>query len=409
MNVVRMLFYISVLCSVTLGERYPFPQQHNFEKLHKPSAFSQSQLDSIVSDYYFYWREKYVTKSGSTTGGFYVNSNGGTGATKGAVTVSEAHGWGMIITALMAGSSPLGDKSAKELFDGMLAFYLDHTCESNPYLMSWEVVGDGKGGELSRKSSSATDGDLDIAYGLLLADKQWGSLGKFDYRQIALNLINKGIYGVIVGANTKRFTLGSWDKESAFQSRPSDWMPGHLAVFAKVTKNNFWKDAIDTTYNIAKIFRIKYAPNTGLISDFVVGAKIQPAPENFLGEFKETDEYYNNACRVPLRITAHVAHDNSEEGLAWISQIMEWIYPQTDGYAANIVGGYYLDGRPIRDLKFAAFIAPIVTASSIDTKYQPLLNDGVRMLSLWRNNYYNDTIALLSLLLVSGNWWAPEY
>ncbi len=127
-----------------------------------------------------------------------------------------------------------------------------------------------------------------------------------------------------------------------------------------------------------------------------------------MNEFKETDEFYNNACRVPLRVMAHVAHKNSQEGRLWMEEIMKWMYPVTEGYAANIVGGYYLDGKPIRDLKFAAFIAPMVTAAMINPEYKPLLNDGFRMLSLWEKNYYNDTIALLSLLLISGNWWAPE-
>ena len=30
--------------------------------------------------------------------------------------------------------------------------------------------------------NSATDGDLDIAYALLLADVQWGSIGEINYR-----------------------------------------------------------------------------------------------------------------------------------------------------------------------------------------------------------------------------------
>lgn len=400
-------FLILLIVLSSQGTNYPFPQQQSFEKLRKPSNFSQRQMDSLVSRYYKQWKKAYLTKAGSTKGGYYVSSNGGTGATEGALTISEAHGWGMIITALMAGEGRLADTEAKEIFDGMVAFYLDHPCESNKYLMSWEVVGDGKGGELPKASSSATDGDLDIAYGLFLGHKQWGSKGKYNYKKLGLDLINKGIYKNIVGAQTKRFTLGSWDKESAYQSRPSDWMPGHLALFAKMSGNSFWSEAIDTTYFIAKNFRIKYAPKTGLISDFVVGKEIKPAPENFLGEFKETDEYYNNACRVPLRVMAHVAHDNSHEGRLWMEQLMEWAYPMSKGYAANIVGGYYLDGRPIRDLKFAAYIAPIVTASMVDKEYQPLLDDGFRMLSLWEKNYYNDTIALLSLLLISGNWWSP--
>ena len=39
------------------------------------------------------------------------------------------------------------------------------------------------------KSYSATDGDLDIAFGLLLADKQWGSAGAINYLAEARKVI----------------------------------------------------------------------------------------------------------------------------------------------------------------------------------------------------------------------------
>lgn len=35
----------------------------------------------------------------------------------------------------------------------------------------------------------AADGDFDMAYALLIADKQWGSSGKHNYKQIATDLI----------------------------------------------------------------------------------------------------------------------------------------------------------------------------------------------------------------------------
>ena len=42
--------------------------------------------------------------------------------------------------------------------------------------MDWRVPGNGGGGD-----DSAFDGDCDMAYGLLLADAQWGSTGDIDY------------------------------------------------------------------------------------------------------------------------------------------------------------------------------------------------------------------------------------
>jgi endo-1,4-beta-D-glucanase Y len=50
-----------------------------------------------------------------------------------AETVSEAHGYGMILAVLMAGY----DDKAKEYFDGMYWYYKAHPSEITPYLMAW--------------------------------------------------------------------------------------------------------------------------------------------------------------------------------------------------------------------------------------------------------------------------------
>ncbi|WP_449437807.1 glycosyl hydrolase family 8 [Pedobacter steynii] len=55
--------------------------------------------------------------------------------------------------------------------------------------MNWQqAIKDGKVVSVGR--SCATDGDMDIAYALLLADKQWGSSGKINYKAEAISIIN---------------------------------------------------------------------------------------------------------------------------------------------------------------------------------------------------------------------------
>src|SRR5690606_23482876 len=92
----------------------------------------------------------------------------------GNLTVSEAHGYGMMLAALMAGHDP----DARAVFDGMFAFFREHPSLLTPSLMAWyqkTSCGSAQGAD------SASDGDLDIAFALLLADKQWGSCGPIDY------------------------------------------------------------------------------------------------------------------------------------------------------------------------------------------------------------------------------------
>src|SRR5690348_3068130 len=58
---------------------------------------SQAELDAATEKAYDTWKSKYVKQG---CGGYYVLSGGGTGTDVGD-EVSEGHGYGMVITALM--------------------------------------------------------------------------------------------------------------------------------------------------------------------------------------------------------------------------------------------------------------------------------------------------------------------
>src|SRR5687768_16034232 len=68
-------------------------------------------LDAAVTSFYDRWKAAYLQP---LCGGHVVKTGGGTGADD-AMTVSEGHGYGMIVTAVMAGHDP----RAQELFDGL--------------------------------------------------------------------------------------------------------------------------------------------------------------------------------------------------------------------------------------------------------------------------------------------------
>jgi hypothetical protein len=126
------------------------------------------------------------------------------------VTASEHTGYGLLVFVLMAGY----DKDAKTNFDKIVNFYKLHMRDNK--MMSWtasqyhpslpfikdehlpftetvtfekpdpvtwepitviEAVTVTKDNKSLPLTNSASDGDMDIAYALLLADKQWGSSG----------------------------------------------------------------------------------------------------------------------------------------------------------------------------------------------------------------------------------------
>lgn len=71
---------------------------------------------------------------------------------------------------------------------------------------------------------SAADGDMDIAYALLIADKVWGSEGEIDYYSEALAVIND-IMTYEINHENWTISLGDWvyecDSNDIFTPQPA--------------------------------------------------------------------------------------------------------------------------------------------------------------------------------------------
>jgi len=145
---------------------------------------TQAALDDAVRDKYQAWKKTYLIKG---CGGYYVCANEVSGSCaddgaalvaaggKGAdgvdldmeMTVSEGHGYGMLIAALMAGLEP----DARTIFDGFVTFRDKYRSPYDVNLMSWKINAGCMPPEAS-DNDAATDGDLDSAFAFLLAEKQ---------------------------------------------------------------------------------------------------------------------------------------------------------------------------------------------------------------------------------------------
>jgi hypothetical protein len=128
-----------------------------------PSHVGQGAFDQRVRDAYDAWKAAYVRQD-CDPGRYVVLA----ATQSGSLTVSEAHGYGMILAALMAGHDP----EARRVFDGLYAYFRDHPSVLTPNLMAWYQK---KSCASAEGADSASDGDLDVALALLLADRQWGS------------------------------------------------------------------------------------------------------------------------------------------------------------------------------------------------------------------------------------------
>ncbi|MDX2167235.1 MAG: glycosyl hydrolase family 8 [Deltaproteobacteria bacterium] len=371
----------------------------------QPNHLSQAVLDQQVRAVYDAWKARYL-RAGCGSGRYYVAAD----VDSDNLTVSEAHGYGMLLTVLMAGHDP----QAQEIFDGLYGFFRAHPTATHSHLMSWyqnKSCGDAQGRD------SATDGDLDIALALLLADKQWGGCEAIDYRAEALRVIADIADGER-DPSGRILWLGDWVGGSSDRyraaTRSSDLMPAHLRSFAQASGDASWTQLRDATYELIATLQSTYAASTGLLPDFVESALSTPKPAaaNFL-EGANDGAYDYNACRVPWRLGSDAVLSGDTRARAAVQRLTTWIRGASGDDPSRIASGYRLNGTvsPGANYQSMAFIAPFGVAAMSDAGNQAWLNavwDEVVATPVSAEGYYENSIKLLSMLVMSGNWWAPE-
>lgn len=370
-------------------------------RIIKPSHISQAQMDNAVRQHYAAWKSAYLRHLG---GEYWIKYNGSNS------TVSEAHGYGMVLTAYM------GDRA---IFNSMLRYFKAHPSHLSPHLMAWKQTYSNGAMVNVSGPDSATDGDLDIAYALLLADAQWGSAGAIDYKAEALLVLHAVLAREVNGA-TMTLKVGDWATGGdAKLTRPSDFMTGHMLAFARADAANAktWKSL---HAKIAALVNFQFthgSENTGLMPDFMVeeGADFVPAHGTVL-EGPHDGDYSYNACRTPWRLAMSAIVDGDTAMLEPLRRQSRWIRTLTSGNPSRIKAGYYVrngvNGQAFAGYADLPFTAPFAVAAMLGgAKGQGWLN------AMWNSitggdygvttDYYGDSIRMQVLLTVSGNWWTP--
>lgn len=382
----------------------PFPQHVNYAPgVIKPDHISQQQMDDSVQSFYKKWRARYVHDDAGA-GQYYIWVEGTVDNNE---CVSEGQGYGMIITALMAGYDP----SAQKIYDGLYKYYKLHPSKKSSYLMAWAQTKN----FTDIDGTSATDGDMDIAYSLLLANAQWGSNGNINYFKEA-QLMIAAIKKFEINHETFSVLLSDAvepESEDYYDTRSSDFMPAHFKSFAKAINDNFWNKVVDKNYALFKFLQNEYSPDAGLVPDFIEHIKRKPgaARPHYL-ESKYDGAYNYNACRVPWRIATDFIMNGDKRSKEFIEKINKWIRETTQNNPDNISAGYTLGGDDIKNRYYEAmsFIASFTVAAMIDTTNQQWLNklwNYVLSFNTDQFDYYDNTIKMISMIILSGNYWAP--
>ncbi|WP_082651251.1 glycosyl hydrolase family 8 [Paenibacillus etheri] len=404
------------------GVHKAFPQHTSYVAGSiKPNHLTQAQLDATVGRLYNEWKTKYLKQNPYQSDQYYVWYSDGDWFENNEITVSEAHGYGMLITALLAGHDP----EAKKYFDGMYRYFRAHPSEINPDLMAWQQADTGTEIIDINGVDSATDGDMDIAYALLLADSQWGSSGEINYLSQAKKVIN-AIMKSDVNHSEWTLKLADWvsDNDPMFgnATRPSDFMLQHLKDFKNVSGDANWDRVADKTYNIINSLYENYSPKAGLLPDFVykdnadgkykpVSQKKWDTPDGYFLESENDGDYNYNSSRIPWRIGTDYLLTGDTRAKGQLGALNRWIRTMADNDPNKILAGYKLDGSAaLNDYADISFSAPMMVSAMIDSSNQEWLN------KLWDHNaavsteddlYFGNNLRLLSMIVVSGNWWTP--
>jgi hypothetical protein len=366
----------------------------------KPSQTPEA-MDAALTAQYDAWKAARIVSAASIVpGGYAVQFSNST-----YLTVSEGMGYGMLIAVLFAGHDP----DARTLFDGLLAvvrarpaYAVTPFDPNGKYLMDWRINADGTS---AGEGWNAMDGDLDIAMALLMADRQWGSGGTWNYLQEAQNTI-AGLksWNLRPDGTTKGLRDGK-------NNRTSDYMVGHFRAFKAVTGDPVWDLAVDRAYILLDKMQTKYSPGVGLVPDFVIDTdsdSAQPS-QGYIGDGNDKEGYFWwNACRDPWRLASDYVLSGDDRFKLVTGRMIDFFQNSSGGDPTKIGTGYALDGTQLTGGNSPAYHGPICAGACVDARFQGFLD------TMWNWNvshlttgYYDGEIQLLSMVVASGNWWTP--
>lgn len=532
-----------------------FPEKKNYPGLYDvPEHVWGGENHGKLRDFY----NKYMNLVGNANGYLYGIALPGEGTGKVVLMIgmgkegevcdymlstSEAMGYGMIMAVI------LGDK---QTFDGLLKTvkyyqaYNPATDMFNPGLTSWCIPGV-KGGlpqkhkinlplsdtgkdvkgpgqtlqgtpmDSDQCRSSATDGDQDIAYALLMAHWQWEAHTPADskkkktfyleqalarYREISKNIIAEK---VDVDGNKNMFLrtgdfFGDLNHSKENVTRACDWALSHYRTAFEIQGDLRYKNLTDSIYTYLTNAKHPLSKNA-LIPDFgwwdeskgvlrVATDNVIENPEHIdrpkgdvangyywdddsIQKWKPagviSDAYHWNACRYPWRIALDAIHYKDHRSINEATRVARNLYnsfgriQKKDGteiahdYHQLPMGttldaiGYLkewsksnpaeLDPAKIRYTQedaiwtSTAYTAPYLLAYALndpvekETEYllavKSCLDGFIGVAPAWceeewetdpytnshdpyYSGYYEDSINLLSMLSLAGDWWKPH-
>ena len=388
----------------TATANFPFPQNRESPHCVYPALYSNADVRAL----YEAWKADLVTSEGA--GGFRRVARVAEPGLEPNSTVSEGIAYGMLISVYM-------DDQA--LFDDLYKYallytwtYQSDTGSDATLLMNWYIHADGNiapgGGSDPAGNGAATDADEDIAFALVMADRQWGGAGSLErgYIEYARDLIDD-IWAYEIADERLPKNGSNWGSDTNLNI--SYFAPAYYRVFAEVTGDTRWStNVVDYIYTV-----IDNNLNAGNGND---ANGLVPAWSQSNGSPAESQggmayHYQYDSCRTPFRIGQDACWHAEARAVAYVSKTSQFF---AGIGVVNIVDGYELDGTPRPEFpdRFGglsgAFIGPAAVGAMHSGSFASFVDDAyalARQNNAWAGGqYYDESWLMMSVLMMTGNF-----
>jgi endo-1,4-beta-D-glucanase Y len=339
------------------------------------------------------WKTDLVTSSGAK-GFLRVQRPNSSGAQVDSSN-SEGIGYGMLLSVFA------NDQST---FDNLWKYsqqFLD------PHgLMNWYISADGNS---VLGMNAATDGDEDMAFALLMADKRWGGQGSLATSYLSAAQKQIGLIWQYEVDPKNNDVLTSGDVEDGSVINISYFAPAYYREFGKATNATAnWQKVIDESYTV--ISNTLNAANgnqsNGLVPAWSTPAGVPMTPPNTsMPLYHQLD-----SCRTPFRLGEDYCWNAEPRALDYLQKLTGF-YSSVG--VADMVDGYDLNGTPHPQFvtaggpRAASFVGPAgVGAMATGTTYLTLRDQAyasvATLTDLAGSTYYQESWTALSLQMMTG-------
>jgi endo-1,4-beta-D-glucanase Y len=355
------------------GGPYPFPQTRVSGACTLTTTAASGAAAAAAQAAYNAWKGSFVTATGAG-GALRVVRNQNNND-----TVSEGIGYGMLAAAYM------GDQAT---FDGLWNYGQLHFDSKG--LMNWHLNADGS--TASDGAGSASDGDEDMIWALIMASDQWSST---TYLDGASKMIDAMLFNSFAGDGMLK-PGDNWGGTNL--TNPSYFAPAYYRVFAKMSDNDQWvSPIIDRNYAILA----SVTGTSGLVPNWTNEQSVVNQNLVIGGTTYDTGTYGYDATRTPWRIGMDYCFSGEPRALAYLTKVGGFF---SGVGAPNIGDGYALSGAQKSGNKNMAFVGPAGVSGMAG--FQGLQDAAFNYGATGQGDlsYFPSSLRVLTMLMMSGNF-----